>query len=235
MRRRQTHLNGVFARAALEALFAAVLEIAVVRHIDRIRHLAGDRIEFVDLLADDGLRRHQTDGIGVRRVREDLLGGPFFDDLARVHDHDVVRHLRDDAEVVGDEHDRTVDPVLQIAEQVEDLRLDGHVERRGRLVCDDQFRVAGERHRDHDALPHTARQFVGVHPVDALAVGDPDHLEQFDGPRLDLFGRHFLVVQFEHLADLIADPEHGVQTGHRLLEDHRDLVAAQVRSSSLLK
>ena len=35
-------------------------------------------------------------------------------------------------------------------------------------------------------------------------------------------------MQFKDLVDLFADPEHGVQRGHRLLEDHGDLVAADL-------
>ena len=51
---------------------------------------------------------------------------------------------------------------LQVGEQVEDLRLDGDVERGGRLVGDQQLRVVGQRHRDHGALPHAAGELVRV-------------------------------------------------------------------------
>ena len=44
----------------------------------------------------------------------------------------------------------------------EHLRLDHHVERGGRLVGDHEARVAGERHRDHDALLLPARELVRV-------------------------------------------------------------------------
>ena len=56
--------------------------------------------------------------------------------------------------------------VLQVAHQVEDLRLDGHVQRRGRLVGDQQLRIAGQRHGDHHALAHAAGQLVRIlaHP-----------------------------------------------------------------------
>ena len=37
---------------------------------------------------------------------------PVLDDPAGVHDHDVVDHLGDDAEVVGDEQERRAGPVL---------------------------------------------------------------------------------------------------------------------------
>jgi hypothetical protein len=39
---------------------------------------------------------------------------------------------------------------------ISDLRLDGDVERGGRLVGDQHFRIAGERHGDHGALAHAA-------------------------------------------------------------------------------
>ena len=41
-------------------------------------------------------------------------------------------------------------------------------------------------------------------------------------------GRGGAVVRAHRLGDLIADGEHRVQAGHRLLEDHRDAVAADV-------
>ena len=53
----------------------------------------------------------------------------------------------DDAEVVRDEDVRQVELVLQVVEQVDHLRLDRDVERRDRLVRDDQLRVQGERAR----------------------------------------------------------------------------------------
>ena len=49
-----------------------------------------------------------------------------------------VDELRDHAQVVRDEDHRHAELVLQLAEQVEDLRLDGDVQRRRRLVGDQQ-------------------------------------------------------------------------------------------------
>ena len=64
------------------------------------------------------------------------------------------------AEVVADEQHRRVELGLQARDQVEHLRLDGRVEPGRRLVEDQQRRVLGERHRDHDALLHAARELV---------------------------------------------------------------------------
>ena len=69
---------------------------------------------------------------------------------------------------------------LQALQQREDLRLHGHVERRRRLVGDQQLRLVGERHRDHRALAHAAGELVRV-LVDAPAgIGDPDEAQQLD-------------------------------------------------------
>ncbi len=51
---------------------------------------------------------------------------------------------------------------LQVLEQVDDLRLDRHVERGHRLVGDDELGVDRERARDADALALAAGELVRV-------------------------------------------------------------------------
>ena len=45
-------------------------------------------------------------GVGVLGRVEDLVDRPVLDDLAEIHDRDVVGDLGDDADVVGDEQHR---------------------------------------------------------------------------------------------------------------------------------
>ena len=70
--------------------------------------------------------------------------------------------------------------LLQLLEQVDDLRLDRDVERRHRLVADDELRVERERPREPDALALPAGELVRV------AVGrirrQPDDVEQLAHP-----------------------------------------------------
>ena len=63
---------------------------------------------------------------------------------------------------------------LTPVDQLEDLRLDGHVERGRRLVGDQHVRVVDERHRDHRALAHAARELVRVVACADVGVRDAD-------------------------------------------------------------
>ena len=64
--------------------------------------------------------------------------------------------------------------------QIQDLRLGGDVEGGGRLVGDQDARLAGERHRDHHPLAQAARELERV-AVDApLRLRDADHAQQLD-------------------------------------------------------
>ena len=101
-------------------------------------------------------------------------------------------------QVVGDEQIRQVQLVLQVHQQVNDLRLDRHVERRHRLVADDELWIERERARDTDALALAAGELVwiGVHLRRSQAHPLEQGLDQFVGA---LAFRQ--AVHFQGLAD----------------------------------
>ena len=74
--------------------------------------------------------------------------------------------------------------LLQVFEQVDHLRLDRHVERRHRLVADDQLGAHRQRAGDADALALAAGEFVRVaaHVVGVQADG----FEQLDDAVFEL-------------------------------------------------
>ena len=104
----------------------------------------------------------------------------LFDHPALLHDADVVAHEADDGQVVADEQVGQTVFVLQVAHQVEDLRLHRHVECRGRLVADDEVGLADEGTGDGDALALATGELVGVLPVciptASCRMPDPDSL-----------------------------------------------------------
>ena len=65
-------------------------------------------------------------------------------------------------EVVADEEVGEPELLLQVLEQVDDLRLDRDVERGDRLVADDELRVERQRPGDADALALAAGELVRV-------------------------------------------------------------------------
>ena len=104
---------------------------------------------------------------------------------------------------------------------------DGHVERRGRLVGDQQPRIARERHGDHRALALAAGELVRI----AVACGARPPgcrcARSSSTARLaPAFARAAPSCSSSDLHDLVADRVERIERGHRLLEDHRDVAAA---------
>ena len=166
-------------------------------------------------------------GVGMLRVVQDLRRRALFDHDAMLHHHDAVGDLGDDAEIMGDEQHRRLLALLQVADQLQDLRLRGDVERGGRLVGDQKLRVERQRHRDHGALPLAARQLMRIGLRRNLRIGNPHVRQQRQHPCVDL-GLRQVGVDRKHLRDLVADGAQRIERRHRLLEDHRDAGAAHL-------
>src|SRR5690349_24554385 len=101
--------------------------------------------------------RHRHGGDETLRVRvgrtaQDLVARAHLHELAVVHHRDAVGEDVDDGEVVADEEARELQLLLQVLQEVQEARLDGHVEGRGRLVGHEQLRSERERAGDADAL-----------------------------------------------------------------------------------
>ena len=163
--------------------------------------------------------REQRLGVRVDRPLVELLRRRELDDLAEVHHRDAVGDVADDAEVVGDEDVGQRELVLEVVEQVDDLGLDRHVERRDGLVGDDQARVERERARDADALALAARELVRVAVV--VLGREADDVHQLLHAPLGVAAR--LAVDHERVGDDRAHALARVERGVRILEDHLHL------------
>ena len=109
------------------------------------------------------------------RLVEDVVLAGLLRGPSRVHDHHVVGDVRDHAEVMRDHDERGVGLLLQPQQQVDDLCLDGRVQRGGRLVRDDQlagsatapwrsWRAAASRRRTGAGSRSPARPAAGSPP-----------------------------------------------------------------------
>ena len=157
-------------------------------------------------------------------VGEQHRVGPLLDDDARLQHHDPVG-IRDGGEAVGDGDDRAALPHLE--EAVLDVALGLGVERRGRLVEDEDRRVLEERPRDPDALLLTARELQPAFADRGLVtLGQrEDEIVDLRRPRstLDLGSRGLGAS----VGDVV---EHRVVEEHGILRDDADLgVEARLR------
>lgn len=77
--------------------------------------------------------RQQPFGVRVVGAVENFPVGAGFNNLSAIHDVDAVTKACHHAKVVRDEDDRGLQLFADVPDEVEDLRLNGDVERRGGL------------------------------------------------------------------------------------------------------
>ncbi len=214
----------------LPGMVAAWMETAPHRAMARVRHAAGNRLQPVparQCRAEARYRAQQPLRVWHQRLAQQRANGRFLHHLSRVHHQHAVGDLRHHADIVRDEDHRHVRVPLQSADQVQDLRLNGHVQRGRRLVGDQQARAAGQCHRDHHALAHTAGKVVRIAGQPTARLRDADQVQQFHRPLARRRRRHILVLG-QRLGDLRAHAMHRIERGHRLQEDHAKLAAAHL-------
>jgi len=158
-------------------------------------------------------------------VAEHVARDAAFDHFARVHDDDGIAQFRDHAEMMRDEQDRAADVALQLLQAMDDLHFQRGVQRRGRLVGDQQGGLGHQRHRDGDPLAHATGQLVRVSAQLRFRIRNADPFEHpLRASILRAAAGGAAMLNVRHLP---ADGPDRVQAGHRVLEDDRDLVTAQ--------
>src|SRR5215471_15276570 len=111
----------LLALAHVHRVLAARVEAAAGRREAQIGRRALDALHaaLAHLRLWHQHRLHQRLRVGVARAVDDVAAGPHLGDLARVHDHDPVRHRVEQRQVVRDEGDRLDEPaVQQLAQQL---------------------------------------------------------------------------------------------------------------------
>ncbi len=84
---------------------------------------------------------------------------------------------------MGDEEHRHALRGFKLGKQLQDLRLHGDIERRGRLVGNQQLRLVGKRHGDHDALALSAGKLVREGRQALFRFANADFVQKFQRPR----------------------------------------------------
>src|SRR5215470_6727712 len=141
--------RGLHLRAAILAERAARMELATRQHSDQVRRQARDADQ--PRAADRVHTRHgaeQRPRVGVLRALEYLPDRALLDDPTGVHHHHPGADAGDQRHVVGDQHDGGAQLPVELLEERDDLRLDGHVQRGRGLVRDQEAGLVGQSHGD---------------------------------------------------------------------------------------
>ena len=94
------------------------------------------------------------------RTRQNIGHQSFFHNLAVRHHANTIRNCLHNAEIMRDKQHRHAGPLLHLFQKPQNLRLNSHIERRRRLVGNQQIRLVGKRHGDHHPLPLPSRELV---------------------------------------------------------------------------
>ena len=173
------------------------------------------------------VRELQAARIGMRRVREQLPRRPAFGRPAGIEHEDLVADLRGEPQVVGDEDHRGAVALLHLGDQLHDARLDRHVERGGRLVGD-HAGAACWRRPSRSARAGTCRRRADA---DTCSSSSAPCGRCTDSNASSACSRHSRGLRRPMRArcssQLLADGQHRIERGERLLRDERDVAAEQ--------
>ena len=119
---------------------------------------------------------------------------------------------------MGNEKVGHAQTLLQVLKQIDDLGLDGHIQRRHRLVADDERWLDGERARRGYSLALPARKLVRI--PRSLRTAKSDELQDFLNAIAPVLTALVELVDHHRLFDDLAYRHPRIQRAIRILEDH---------------
>jgi hypothetical protein len=141
---------------------------------------------------------------------------PAFDKCSTLQHGDLARHIERGGKVVGNEQRGEPDPLLQVLDKVEDLRLNGNVKRTHRLVEDDKPRGRDQSACDGNTLALSTRQFVRVAAFHSRR--QPDRSEHL-AHRRGHFAPRGRAADYQRLGNRSADAQAWIERPLRMLQD----------------
>ena len=148
----------------------------------------------------------------------------MFHDPAAMHDVHAIAELCRHRQVVG-HHQQRVTPGTAL-QKVQDARLHGGVQGGGGFVRYEQGRAVDQRQGDHDALPLSSGELVGVGAHRRFRVRYLDRSQCLDSSSQCLFARQPRMAHGA-LGQRGADAPYGVERSQRILKDEPCKPASQ--------
>ena len=150
---------------------------------------------------------------------KDFLRGRKLNHIAQIHDADSVRNILYNRKVMRDKQIGQLGIFLQILKQVDNLRLNGYIQRRNRFIADYKLRLNSQRSGDTDTLTLTAgelmRETMQKIRLQTALLHDSKHLRLHAVIFLD---EH--MMRLHTVADDIAYRHPRIQRRIRILKNH---------------
>ena len=203
--------------------------IGVRAHHGALRRVTGLGLAHDPLQGEHVRAGHVGGEVGdvvVGRGAHHLVGGPDLHQRTVAQDHDPVPELERLGEVVGDEHHRLADLVVQPDDLVLHVAPDQGVECGERLVEEQHRRVTGQGPGQADALLHAAGELVGIA---ALEPGEPDEVDDLARLGAALLLAH--ATDLEAVGNVVDHLAVGQEA--EVLEHHGDLVTPELAQLGL--
>ncbi|MPM33936.1 hypothetical protein SDC9_80517 [bioreactor metagenome] len=121
-----------------------------------------------------------------------------------------------DQQIVCNEEIRNVQLLLQVFKRVDNLRLNGNVQRGNRLVANDELGVDRQRAGNADSLALTAGELVGI-AAGVLTV-EADQIQKLRNALRAFTLRFAEMVNVERFANDIRNRHAGIQRRIRILK-----------------
>lgn len=158
----------------------------------------------------------------------------MLDNLTRLHYEQAIGEARLDFGRVADQEHRNARLLFQSLQQVEKIGPAARVEVSGRLVGDQESRIAREGLREDDALALASAQLVrisGKNSVGLAQADAPEHGLRFSAAALPWP----VTMSVNDLGNLLPDAHHGAQGDSRLLINNRDCRSADSLESAFIE
>ena len=148
----------------------------------------------------------------------DFFGSTDLHDLTGIHDGHTVCGTGHHAQIVGNQNSRRSQLHLNLLQKIQDLRLNGHIQRRGGFIRQQDFGIGCQRNGHDASLAHTAGEIIGIQLVSFMGVLDTHQLHEADDPVVDFLLGQLGFVNQNCLCNLLSDGDGGVQGSHGILK-----------------
>ena len=154
---------------------------------------------------------------------KNVLQRSLLHDSSRVHHRHLIACLRNDSQIMGNQDHGSTVLFLEIVHEIQYLGLDGHIQGGSGLICNQKLGIAGQCDGNDHPLAHPPAELVWI--LSSPAARNSHQLQHLPG-LLIRFGLRKMFMNLDTLRNLIPNGKDRIQGCHRILKDHRDLLAS---------